>query len=241
MKLVDLTGQRFGRLTVVERAPSRRQRTFWLCRCDCGNRHEVERSALTRVKKPVKSCGCLYDERRINRTSTDPACRRPTAKHPYGRTGTGAGYLAHYYLGEPACDACIEGLRRDNADRRAADQIGTLRGNLWRKYRLSLERYEVMLAAQDGRCAICLTDAPRDVRTDRFHVDHDHACCPGKTSCGKCVRGLLCHACNTALGNFADDPARLMRALDYLDRRPRESFPAAAVRVSADAAESGAA
>ena len=36
-----------------------------------------------------------------------------------------------------------------------------------------------------------------------IHVDHDHACRPEKIrSCRKCVRGLLCHACNAALGHI---------------------------------------
>ena len=39
-------------------------------------------------------------------------------------------------------------------------------------------------------------------------IDHDH-------ETGK-VRGLLCHECNTALGKFGDDPAILLRAVDYL-------------------------
>ncbi|MGW8884645.1 endonuclease domain-containing protein [Streptomyces sp. NPDC055749] len=31
-----------------------------------------------------------------------------------------------------------------------------------------------------------------------FHIDHDRACCPSRgPSCGKCVRGYLCHLCNT--------------------------------------------
>lgn len=95
-----------------------------------------------------------------------------------------------------------------------------LRYALRTKYQLTLGRYREMLAEQDGKCAICLVGAPRDIRTGRFHVDHDHECCPGKTSCGQCVRGLLCHACNTALGNFADDRERLRRAVQYLDRKP---------------------
>lgn len=56
--------------------------------------------------------------------------------------------------------------------------------------------YKVMLAAQDGTCAIC----DRSCKTGRrLSVDHDHACCPGRKSCGDCVRGLLCYTCNAYL------------------------------------------
>lgn len=52
--------------------------------------------------------------------------------------------------------------------------------------------------------------------TDDLQVDHDHACCPGKKSCGACVRGVLCGGCNRALAHLGDDPRRLVRLADYL-------------------------
>lgn len=61
-KFVDLTGQRFGYLTVVERAedyvsPNGYHRVQWLCQCDCGNEVVVVGNNLT--KHSTESCGCL--------------------------------------------------------------------------------------------------------------------------------------------------------------------------------------
>lgn len=56
MKLADLTGQRFGELTVVERGPNDNQgKARWYCICDCGNETLVSRSNLKSGN--VKSCG----------------------------------------------------------------------------------------------------------------------------------------------------------------------------------------
>jgi len=38
-----------------------------------------------------------------------------------------------------------------------------------------------------------------------LHIDHDHACCPGKRSCGKCVRGALCRFHNLYLAYLEKD------------------------------------
>lgn len=48
-------------------------------------------------------------------------------------------------------------------------------------------------------------------------IDHDHACCPGRFSCGECVRGVLCSPCNRILGYAKDDPEILLRLAGYLE------------------------
>lgn len=55
--LVDMTGQRFGRLTVLHRDDARREKNaHWICRCDCGAIRSVQRGALR--DGLTKSCGC---------------------------------------------------------------------------------------------------------------------------------------------------------------------------------------
>lgn len=56
----DLTGQRFGRLTVVSRAENKSVRTCWHCVCDCGNEKDILAISLTRGL--TQSCGCLHRE-----------------------------------------------------------------------------------------------------------------------------------------------------------------------------------
>lgn len=58
----DLTGKKFGRLTVVEFAESKNGRTYWLCECDCGNK-KIVRGAHLKNGDTV-SCGCYREEKR---------------------------------------------------------------------------------------------------------------------------------------------------------------------------------
>lgn len=60
-KFIDLTGQRFGRLTVLSRAEdditaSGKHWVKWLCQCDCGNTKSIRSKYLTSGR--IQSCGC---------------------------------------------------------------------------------------------------------------------------------------------------------------------------------------
>lgn len=59
-KLIDLTGKKFGRLTVIERTENKGKSTMWLCKCDCGNERIVSRNNLSTGHS--MSCGCLKKE-----------------------------------------------------------------------------------------------------------------------------------------------------------------------------------
>lgn len=74
---IDLSGQEFGRLTVIGPAENRGIHTMWLCRCNCGNEKAVHTSALRGGL--VVSCGCYRDE----------VIRRSSLKHGGASLATG--------------------------------------------------------------------------------------------------------------------------------------------------------
>ena len=82
------------------------------------------------------------------------------------------------------------------------------------RYKISLDEYNAMLEDQDYGCMIC---GGTNKNGRALAVDHDHTCCPGKTTCGKCIRGLLCSNCNRALGLFKDDSELTKKATAYLE------------------------
>jgi len=64
-KAVDMTGQKFGRLTVLAKALAGPRHAVWLCVCYCGEMREVERTALVRGRQV--SCGCHSREQSAKR------------------------------------------------------------------------------------------------------------------------------------------------------------------------------
>lgn len=104
------------------------------------------------------------------------------------------------------CKACVRTASAAYYKKHRTRQIEQMR---IRKYGVSDEDYEILLARQKGRCAICGTTTPSRQRLT-FDVDHDH-----KTDV---VRGLLCSNCNRAIGLMNDDVDALRKAANYLER-----------------------
>lgn len=71
------------------------------------------------------------------------------------------------------------------------------------KYGITLEEYQNLLTEQENKCAICK-------REIQLCVDHDHV--TGKT------RGLLCHACNRAIGLLKENEEILINAINYVNK-----------------------
>jgi hypothetical protein len=98
------------------------------------------------------------------------------------------------------------------------EERGQGRGASWvwqlrTRYKMTVQQYDEKLQQQGGGCAIC---GEVNASGRRLHVDHDHECCPGGTSCGQCLRGLLCSKCNVGLGQFKDSPRLMLLAIEYL-------------------------
>lgn len=87
-------------------------------------------------------------------------------------------------------------------------------------YNITLDDYERIAAAQGNVCIVCKKPQEQG-RVKRLHVDHDHKHCPGRKSCGKCIRGLTCRRCNLVLGEVKDDIKLLKAMINYLRSKKR--------------------
>ena len=83
---------------------------------------------------------------------------------------------------------------------------------------MSEYEYDQIYIDQKGKCAICGSKDTGRKSDKYFQIDHDHSCCKGGKSCGKCIRGLLCANCNNGLGRFRDNIELLKNAIAYLEK-----------------------
>lgn len=93
-------------------------------------------------------------------------------------------------------------------------QIHNRRATLKRSYNMMPAEYDALAARHAGRCGICGTTEPGYGRR-HMAVDHCHAT--------GAIRGILCNACNIALGTFGDSIEKLRGAIAYLLASQEES------------------
>ena len=183
----------------------------------------IETQARWTVRAPCAQCGEVFYGRG-NRRYCDESCRnRAKRERNWVRDRP--------HIREKKCGSCCEVLPAERFGREVGSYDGLygwckdcarrrrknrppeekLRDRLAR-YGVTAEWYADTVALG---CAICGETNPgsRD-----FHIDHDHSCCPDSAeSCGACVRGILCRACNHLLGNARDRIETLKSAIQYLE------------------------
>jgi hypothetical protein len=189
MRVIDLTGQIFGRLTVVERAenaPSGASR--WYCKCSCGG-ETITHSSDLRTGLTI-SCGCyareVRDKQRLVRLEKlkDLPLANPR-RADWGAT----------YEGAP-CKKCGNTTYYFNRKRCKYCQIKAVHN--------SVNKSEVYPDTPPVPMTCDCCKKP----TQKFHLDHDH-------NTGK-FRGWLCVNCNLAIGKLGDTLEGVMNAVKYL-------------------------
>lgn len=87
-KVIDISGQVFGKLTVLKREGSDKEgKALWLCKCECGK--ETLTTGKRLRKGTTKSCGCIVNKHNMTNTPTWKVWRRcyETTNEHYQRYG----------------------------------------------------------------------------------------------------------------------------------------------------------
>jgi hypothetical protein len=158
------------------------------------------------VKKYLADNRCVQCRREyMKRRSQSPEGKACFKK--YWQSKKGKAKRKEYYQSEKRKQYMVEWKQSDHGKK-------ILRyAHVKRTYNLSKEQYEILLKKQNFVCAICKDSL------ERPYVDHNHQCCNGESSCGKCVRGIICFDCKRLLSDAHDDIITLQSAIDYLQSR----------------------
>lgn len=175
------------------------------CRAKLPHNTGGPRVAANLERRTCPTCGKEYQPYRAIQLACSRDCYRQ---------------MAHVVERERQNNRRPERKARKNELRRGSDRVRAYnRKKQLERYGITVEQHDEMLAAQGGLCAICGNPPdPDGVRaTSRLHTDHDHI--TGR------VRALLCNNCNRGVGCFADDPARLRAAAEYIEKHRRLAPP----------------
>lgn len=130
----------------------------------------------------------------------------------------------NFHKGNGYCKPCkkeYDNKHKANWKFEPYHRINRYKAHLKKRYSMSLEELVVVYDSQGGCCPICNKSLPHpaDENGDKWqtNIDHNHACCSTDTTCGKCVRGLLCRDCNLMIGHAKDNLDTLKKAVEYLE------------------------
>ena len=193
------------------------------CRCDkCKDFHRREQAqtnhrAVHGDHRTCKRCANDYDRRQDPDAGTKYCgdCRRQNVAYPVAVPKSAARATT--------CPLCGQSHKRNNRWHVCHECEQELPEHIWR----SLKTHHASLnwvkqAMTSPTCQICETDLRQMRRTangkwkSSFCIDHSHNCCTKQTSCGNCIRGFLCHACNAGIGYLKDDAETIAKALTYV-------------------------
>lgn len=171
-KFIDLTGERFGRLTVVRRGKtvkrpnSRGTLTYWVCKCDCGNRKEI--LAYDLRKGVTTSCGCYQRQRSKEANATHGATESRlynTWSHMKGRClNPNDGSFGRY--GGDGVSVCTEWLNSFETFRDWAMANG---------YRddLTIDRIDGTKGYEPSNCRLATTEVQNNNKKNNIIVEYN--------------------------------------------------------------------
>lgn len=180
----------------------------WLTYCGghtCTNRRRLCQCCGAEFERGVDGAGNKYCSSPCKQQGYHPTTPRAVSCAWCDRQSPATNYRGG--LWPYICKSCLEPIRRV-------------------VHRLKEHRVPHNLAKElvnDPHCRICGKDivTPTLQRGGRRRpllvVDHDHDCCHGEKSCGQCVRGFLCGACNSGIGLLRDDSTVVRAAVSYLE------------------------
>ena len=182
-----------------------------------GETREQKRERLELFKEGLKRC------------NVGGGCGEIKSASEFGKNAKSKDGLTSYC--RQCCSRAAKQLYRKNKDRDPEWRKTNPEYNAeWRRknphyrmqyrYGLSQSDYNKLLEDQNHVCAIC----GGDNNGKTLVVDHDHSCCPGQKSCGKCVRQLLCGSCNSMIGYARDNPEILEGGAKYVKRHARSKI-----------------
>jgi hypothetical protein len=171
------------------------------------------RGGCLSVRKQCHSCGEVYD-RRANGSGTKYCS---TACKVEGYTRAVARAKKKTKLPQVICLRCQHHFGCREGQVRICP---TCRGPYWQAIRVHCLNDEMALRLIEAKQCECCGIPLRMTKYGRHEgvIDHDHACCPGSASCGRCARGVICHRCNTLAGFVEKSLESLDLVLEYLRR-----------------------